>query len=154
MGVNILIGKWEYTAAIDPNGLVRESIPRHAVDALPAQYGFRDDITFYTEHGPRIFRDRTRTRSLRRLLRAKYGREPLKNALSGVFGERTFGESAVVVPERAPEDLGRALVELCRQPQRWGEMAAAGRRHVESQHAIGRQMERLEALYDAVIAIR
>jgi uncharacterized protein len=38
---------------------------------------------FYTEHGPRIFRDRTRTRSLRRLLRAKYGREPLKEALSG-----------------------------------------------------------------------
>jgi apolipoprotein N-acyltransferase len=39
------------TAAIDPNGRVRESIPRHAVDALPAEYGFRDDITFYTNHG-------------------------------------------------------------------------------------------------------
>ena len=53
----------------------------------------REITAFYTEHGPRIFRDRTRTRSLRRLLRAKYGREPLKEALSGVFGERTFGES-------------------------------------------------------------
>ena len=39
------------TAVIDPYGRVRQSIPRHAVDALPAQYGFRDDITFYTEHG-------------------------------------------------------------------------------------------------------
>ncbi|KAA6464983.1 apolipoprotein N-acyltransferase [Acidobacteria bacterium AB60] len=39
------------TSAIDPNGRVRQSIPRHAVDALPAQYGFRDDATFYTEHG-------------------------------------------------------------------------------------------------------
>ncbi|HSZ17836.1 MAG TPA: apolipoprotein N-acyltransferase [Terracidiphilus sp.] len=39
------------TAAIDPDGRVRQSIPRHAVDALPAQYGFRDDITFYTAHG-------------------------------------------------------------------------------------------------------
>jgi apolipoprotein N-acyltransferase len=39
------------TAVIDPYGRVRESIPRHAVDALPAQYGFRDDITFYTAHG-------------------------------------------------------------------------------------------------------
>jgi apolipoprotein N-acyltransferase len=39
------------TAAIDPYGRVRQSIPRHAVDALPAQYGFRDDITFYTAHG-------------------------------------------------------------------------------------------------------
>jgi hypothetical protein len=30
---------------------VRQSIPRHQVDALPAGYGFRDDVTFYTEHG-------------------------------------------------------------------------------------------------------
>lgn len=39
------------TAAIDPYGRVRQSIPRHQVDALPAQYGFRDDVTFYTDHG-------------------------------------------------------------------------------------------------------
>jgi apolipoprotein N-acyltransferase len=39
------------TAAIDPYGRVRQSIPRHQVDALPAEFGFRDDITFYTEHG-------------------------------------------------------------------------------------------------------
>src|SRR5260370_2184128 len=39
------------TAAIDPNGRVRQSIPRHQTDALPAQYGFRDDVTFYTAHG-------------------------------------------------------------------------------------------------------
>ena len=36
---------------IDPYGRVRQSIPRHQVDALPAEYGFRDDITFYTAHG-------------------------------------------------------------------------------------------------------
>ena len=39
------------TAAIDPYGRVRQSIPRHQADALPAQFGFRDDITFYTAHG-------------------------------------------------------------------------------------------------------
>jgi apolipoprotein N-acyltransferase len=39
------------TAAIDPYGRVRQSIPRHQQGVLPAQYGFRDDITFYTEHG-------------------------------------------------------------------------------------------------------
>ena len=38
------------TAAIDPYGRVVQSIPRHDVDALPARYGFRDDITFYTAH--------------------------------------------------------------------------------------------------------
>jgi len=39
------------TAAIDPYGRVRQSIPRHQVDALPAEFAFRDGITFYTEHG-------------------------------------------------------------------------------------------------------
>ena len=39
------------TAVIDPYGAVRQSIPRHQVDALPARFGFRDDITFYTAHG-------------------------------------------------------------------------------------------------------
>ncbi len=39
------------TAVIDPYGRVRQSIPRHQADALPAQFGFRDDLTFYTVHG-------------------------------------------------------------------------------------------------------
>ncbi|MBS1805925.1 MAG: apolipoprotein N-acyltransferase [Acidobacteria bacterium] len=39
------------TAAIDPYGRVRQSIPRHVADSLPAQYGFRDDVTFYSSHG-------------------------------------------------------------------------------------------------------
>jgi apolipoprotein N-acyltransferase len=39
------------TAVIDPYGIVRESIPRHQEDALPAQFAFRDDVTFYTAHG-------------------------------------------------------------------------------------------------------
>ena len=39
------------TAVIDPYGRVRQSIPRHQTDSLPAGYGFRDDVTFYTAHG-------------------------------------------------------------------------------------------------------
>ncbi len=39
------------TASIDPYGSVRQSIPRHQVDALPAEFGFRSGITFYTAHG-------------------------------------------------------------------------------------------------------
>jgi apolipoprotein N-acyltransferase len=39
------------TCVIDPYGVVRQSIPRHQTDALPAEFAFRDDITFYTEHG-------------------------------------------------------------------------------------------------------
>jgi apolipoprotein N-acyltransferase len=39
------------TAVIDPYGRVRQSIPRHQAGALPAEFGFRNDITFYTAHG-------------------------------------------------------------------------------------------------------
>jgi apolipoprotein N-acyltransferase len=39
------------TAVIDPYGSVRQSIPRHQKDALPAEFGFRSDMTFYTAHG-------------------------------------------------------------------------------------------------------
>ncbi|HMD77479.1 MAG TPA: apolipoprotein N-acyltransferase [Terracidiphilus sp.] len=39
------------TAVIDPYGRVRQRIARHQTDALPAGYGFRDDVTFYTAHG-------------------------------------------------------------------------------------------------------
>ena len=39
------------TAVIVPYGRVRQSIPRHQTDALPAGYAFRDDVTFYTAHG-------------------------------------------------------------------------------------------------------
>jgi len=39
------------TAAIDPYGRVRQSIPRHQTDALPAEFGFLSDVTFYSAHG-------------------------------------------------------------------------------------------------------
>ena len=39
------------TAVVDPYGRVRQSIPRHQADALPAKFGFRDDVTFYAAHG-------------------------------------------------------------------------------------------------------
>ncbi|MEU8205819.1 CBASS cGAMP-activated phospholipase [Streptosporangium sp. NPDC049046] len=53
----------------------------------------KEIVDFYTGHGPRIFRNRSKLRVMRHLLRAKYGAGPLREALTEVFGERTFGES-------------------------------------------------------------
>jgi apolipoprotein N-acyltransferase len=39
------------TTIIDPYGRLTASIPRHALAALAAKYGYRDDLTFYTVHG-------------------------------------------------------------------------------------------------------
>ncbi|MDG4778937.1 patatin-like phospholipase family protein [Micromonospora sp. WMMD961] len=53
----------------------------------------REILEFYTDLGPRVFRDRSRLRGLRHLVRAKYAAGPLRAALTEVLGERTFGES-------------------------------------------------------------
>ncbi len=39
------------TAAIDPLGRVVESVKRHELTALTADYGYRSDLTFYTRYG-------------------------------------------------------------------------------------------------------
>ena len=39
------------TTIIDPYGRLTASVPRHVLTSLAARYGYRNDITFYTEHG-------------------------------------------------------------------------------------------------------
>ncbi|HKO19960.1 MAG TPA: apolipoprotein N-acyltransferase, partial [Acidobacteriaceae bacterium] len=39
------------TAAIDPNGRVTSSIPRHIRSSLRAGFNYEDDLTFYAAHG-------------------------------------------------------------------------------------------------------
>jgi patatin-like phospholipase/acyl hydrolase len=53
----------------------------------------RQIVEFYTQLGPRVFNNRLGLRSARQLLRAKYVPGPLRDALTDVFGDRTFGES-------------------------------------------------------------
>ena len=53
----------------------------------------REILEFYAAHGPRIFRDRTGLRSLRRISRTKYSAEPLRSALEEILGDRLFGHS-------------------------------------------------------------
>jgi uncharacterized protein len=50
-------------------------------------------LQLYKEHGSKIFPRRGMSRNLRGLMRAKYTVEPLRAALTGVFGERRLGES-------------------------------------------------------------
>jgi apolipoprotein N-acyltransferase len=39
------------TAAIDPNGIVREAAPRHLRTAVEVHFGYEQGTTFYTRHG-------------------------------------------------------------------------------------------------------
>lgn len=72
-------------------------------------------LEFYTKHGPRIFRDRSRLRGVRQLAKAKYPAEPLRLALEEVFGDRTFGESTKR-PLITSYNLGAEDVYLFRTP--------------------------------------
>jgi patatin-like phospholipase/acyl hydrolase len=73
--------------------------------ALGAGLAPRRVIEFYEVHGPRIFA-RSRLRRLKHLFRTKYAAGPLRNALEGVFGDRTLAESRVrlVVPSYSLTD--------------------------------------------------
>jgi apolipoprotein N-acyltransferase len=39
------------TTIIDPYGRLTASVPRHLLTSLAARYGYRNDVTFYTQHG-------------------------------------------------------------------------------------------------------
>jgi len=39
------------TTIIDPYGRLTASVERHALTSLAARYGYRSDVTFYTQHG-------------------------------------------------------------------------------------------------------
>jgi apolipoprotein N-acyltransferase len=39
------------TTVIDPYGRLTASVQRHALTSLAAKYGYRSDLTFYTQHG-------------------------------------------------------------------------------------------------------
>jgi apolipoprotein N-acyltransferase len=39
------------TAAIDPYGIVTQTLPRHIRSAIDVNFAYQDDLTFYTRHG-------------------------------------------------------------------------------------------------------
>jgi predicted acylesterase/phospholipase RssA len=75
----------------------------------------RQILQFYTEHGHRIFRNRSGLRGARHWIRSKYSERPLRDALAQVFGDRLLGESTkrLVIPAY---DLGASDVYLFRTP--------------------------------------
>ena len=39
------------TSVIDPNGTITAQLPRHIRGSMAAEFGYRDNLTFYTRHG-------------------------------------------------------------------------------------------------------
>jgi uncharacterized protein len=75
----------------------------------------REILEFYVAHGPRIFRDRTRLRSIRRISRTKFSAAPLRAALEEVLGDQLFGHSTKRLLVTS-YDIGVDDVHLFRTP--------------------------------------
>ncbi len=61
------------------------------------------------------------------------------------------GETGLLVPERDPAALARAMTELLDRPELRRRMGEAARRFVEARFDLGRQSAALEAFYDGVL---
>ena len=62
------------------------------------------------------------------------------------------GKCALLFPERDVNGLAEGLESMLRSPDQRAEFVERGRRHVEAEHDIRRQGERLEGHYDEVIS--
>jgi colanic acid/amylovoran biosynthesis glycosyltransferase len=61
------------------------------------------------------------------------------------------GEPALLPPQGDTGQLAAALGQLLDEPLRWAEMGRRGRRHVEAQHDLRIETQRLEARYLALL---
>jgi colanic acid/amylovoran biosynthesis glycosyltransferase len=62
------------------------------------------------------------------------------------------GKSAFLAPERDVSTLTEHLVYLSDHPEVWPAMGQAGREYVAREHNIQRQVEKLESIYDQLVA--
>ena len=61
------------------------------------------------------------------------------------------GESALLADEGDVDGLAAALVRVASAPEKWPEMARAGRAHIEANHDVTKEVLRLEAVYDEMM---
>jgi colanic acid/amylovoran biosynthesis glycosyltransferase len=62
------------------------------------------------------------------------------------------GVTGLLAPERAPAVLSAHLRWFVDHPDRWADMAAAGRRHIEGNFDAARQGQRLAGIYSAIVS--
>jgi colanic acid/amylovoran biosynthesis glycosyltransferase len=60
------------------------------------------------------------------------------------------GESGILVDERDVDGLTKAILELATSPNQWAKMGRVGRRHIESEYDINKQVAKLEDIYNNV----
>jgi colanic acid/amylovoran biosynthesis glycosyltransferase len=64
------------------------------------------------------------------------------------------GETGYLVEERDVRGMGERIARLATHPERWKEMGARGRKHVESHMNLGIQVRKATALYQALASVR
>jgi glycosyltransferase involved in cell wall biosynthesis len=62
------------------------------------------------------------------------------------------GETGLLVPPRDPDALAQAILRLLENPTRARDMARAGRKRVEAHFSMAQKIQRIEALYQRLLA--
>lgn len=83
------------------------------------------------------------------LLEAMASCRPIVCTAVGGMGEVVDGKCAVIVPPSNPESLGKAIVELLKDPGRSERMGTSGRQRFEARFTLNRMIDRLEAIVQA-----
>jgi glycosyltransferase involved in cell wall biosynthesis len=73
---------------------------------------------------------------------------PVVAALGGGVAELVDATTGVLVASGAPDEIGRAVVELLRDPERRRVLGAAGRQRVVTDYTLTRTADQLAALYE------
>jgi colanic acid/amylovoran biosynthesis glycosyltransferase len=63
------------------------------------------------------------------------------------------GETGLLVAERDADALADAILKMASAPESWGSFGAAGRRRVEKEFDVFKQVARLENIYDEVVKL-
>jgi glycosyltransferase involved in cell wall biosynthesis len=112
---------------------------RHDVPALLAQADFF------------VSSSRTEGISLTLLEAAAVGLPIVATRVGGNPEIVAEGRSGILAPAEESRALAAAIVAMCEARERWGEMGAAGREHVERHFEVRRMVDEYESLYESLL---
>lgn len=138
--------------------IVGDGAERASLEDLTKSLGITDSVCFAGEQSdvPRFLADSaffvtstlTEGISLTLLEAMAVGRAIVATAVGGNPEIVDAGTTGLLVPPTSPHELADALLEMCRNPQRWEDWGRAGRDRVLTHFTANRMVADYERLYD------
>ncbi|MBX3441531.1 MAG: glycosyltransferase [Planctomyces sp.] len=138
--------------------IVGDGVERPALERLTLELGLEGVVAFLGERqdvpallpqaGFFVTSSRTEGVSLTLLEAMSVGLPVVATAVGGNPEVVTDGRTGLLAPPRQPQELARAMLDMCRRQDRWPEMGRAGRERVENHFDVRKTVENYETLYE------